>query len=388
MRQQPTRHTVVPGDTLWDIAQRTFGNPLLWENVYTLNQQTIEDEAHRHGYASSDRGHWIFPGTVLTLTQDKQKRPNPGTAARRPGPGSSAAKTALAKLQNRILDYVARNGTTYSFGNGLDATGRIVLDTDAPANVVSQLTDFSSEPANEAQAIRNVRVNRVSTRNLQSRLNDEAPFKGGGGMASSPLPTGEQIECSMGYAVEDSGGNKFMVTAGHCYENGVTVYTRTKNHTYGTVSDRRLPDKTGDLMDAELVSGKDYLGQIFTGGVNSTTTIPVVAAEGVTEGGLYCYSGATTGESCGHTVSSADWVSCAENGCVWPASVFRGGSRLPDHGDSGAPFYTLDHAGNAVIRGHVIAGNILHGFAEPWTEVAATYGVHIAPVEVPHGPVA
>lgn len=36
-------------------------------------------------------------------------------------------------------------------------------------------------------------------------------------------------------------------------------------------------------------------------------------------------------------------------------------------------------SGHGLAR-HVIAGNILHGFAEPWTEVAATYGVHIASV--------
>ncbi|MFD7457458.1 MULTISPECIES: LysM peptidoglycan-binding domain-containing protein [unclassified Streptomyces] len=64
---KPAGHTVASGDTLWDIARRTQGDPLRWDSVYTLNRRTIEDQARRHGHASSDRGHWIFPGTTLTL---------------------------------------------------------------------------------------------------------------------------------------------------------------------------------------------------------------------------------------------------------------------------------------------------------------------------------
>lgn len=60
-------HTVVPGDTLWHVAGRNLGGAALWDSVYALNRRTIEDAARRHGYASSRRGHWIFPGTVLTL---------------------------------------------------------------------------------------------------------------------------------------------------------------------------------------------------------------------------------------------------------------------------------------------------------------------------------
>ncbi|MFF9819358.1 alpha/beta fold hydrolase [Streptomyces sp. NPDC014006] len=68
-RAKAGTHTVASGNTLWDIAQQTLGNALRWDTVYALNRRTIEDEARRHAYASSDRGHWIFPGTVLALPQ-------------------------------------------------------------------------------------------------------------------------------------------------------------------------------------------------------------------------------------------------------------------------------------------------------------------------------
>ncbi|MCX4999896.1 alpha/beta fold hydrolase [Streptomyces longwoodensis] len=72
-------YTVAPGDTLWDIAYRTLGDALRWDRVYTLNQQAIDGAARRHGYASGDRGHWIFPGTALTL-------PEAGQAPTQPSP--------------------------------------------------------------------------------------------------------------------------------------------------------------------------------------------------------------------------------------------------------------------------------------------------------------
>ncbi|WP_330468774.1 alpha/beta fold hydrolase [Streptomyces longwoodensis] len=72
-------YTVAPGDTLWDIAYRTLGDALRWDRVYTLNQQAIDGAARRHGYASGDRDHWIFPGTALTL-------PEAGQAPTQPSP--------------------------------------------------------------------------------------------------------------------------------------------------------------------------------------------------------------------------------------------------------------------------------------------------------------
>lgn len=82
--EQPATHTVAVGDTLWDIAQSSLGSGPLWNTIYDRNERTIEDEARRHGFSSSDRGHWIFPGTVLTLPRN--------------GNGSPAANAALEKL--------------------------------------------------------------------------------------------------------------------------------------------------------------------------------------------------------------------------------------------------------------------------------------------------
>lgn len=59
--------TVVPGDTLWDIAQRCLGNGTRWKEIYDLNVDVIESTARSRGLGSSSTGHWIFPGTVLNI---------------------------------------------------------------------------------------------------------------------------------------------------------------------------------------------------------------------------------------------------------------------------------------------------------------------------------
>ena len=60
-------YTVVSGDTLWGIASKKLGSSSKWTLIYDANAGTIEAEAKKHGKSSSDHGHWIWPGEVLTI---------------------------------------------------------------------------------------------------------------------------------------------------------------------------------------------------------------------------------------------------------------------------------------------------------------------------------
>jgi hypothetical protein len=285
---------------------------------------------------------------------------------------TAAQKKALRTIQAQIANYVATNGTKYTFASYWDAVnGEMVLETDAPADVVAAVTAQPNASIAEQQAASqlNVRGGLTTVDNFHRR--DDVPaFWGGAGIAAGGI-------CSTGYSVRNGAGTVFITTAGHCYANGTTVLTESGLSTVGTVSNRNLPTFNGVPRDVELIGGSFYAGRIYTGGITSTTSVPVFAAgEAFVGFANYCHSGRTTGENCGHTASSITGQVCTQTGCKSPVIVWSGGVQSAG-GDSGSPFYVMDTSGRAWIRGHVIAGNGVTSYSEKWVEVAALLGVSI-----------
>lgn len=60
-------YKVKSGDTLWAIAQAYYGKGAQYTKIYNANKTIIENTAKKHGKKSSNNGHWIYPGTVLTI---------------------------------------------------------------------------------------------------------------------------------------------------------------------------------------------------------------------------------------------------------------------------------------------------------------------------------
>ena len=281
---------------------------------------------------------------------------------------SSAATGALTAIQRRISDYVATNGTKYTFASYLDSAGRVVVDTNAPASVTSGLTRLSN--ARQRQAVGNAHIRRSTVKDTFHRRDDISPFWGGAGIKNGGT-------CSAGYAVKNAVGTQFSVTAGHCFANGANALVESGLRSYGTVSGRRLPTVTGHPMDMELLGGQSYSGRVYTGGVVSTTSRGVAAGGAASAGyNAYCHSGRTTGENCGHTATSTNAQVCTSSGCKSPVISFTGGTMIQP-GDSGGAFYAIDSAGKAWIRGNVIATNGTTGWAQPFTTVASQYGVSV-----------
>ncbi len=281
---------------------------------------------------------------------------------------SVASRSALTKVQARIAAYVAKKGTTYTFGTYADpATGDVVVDTNAPDSLVTARTNLKSDPSLAAVK---VHTRKGKTTDAYHRRDDVPSFYGGGGLlASGSL-------CSAGYAVQNWWGTRFMVTAGHCYANGTNVNTESNLRRVGTVSGRALASLGSGPVDMELLGGQSYAGRIFTGGTTSSSSIPVVAAGSAVVGySNYCHSGRTTGEQCGHTATSVTAQVCTATGCKSPVIAYTGGT-IQQGGDSGGAFYAKDGSG-AWIRGHVIASSSTVGYVETWTKVASRYGVSI-----------
>lgn len=65
--QNSTNYTVQSGDCLWNIAKAAYGDGSKWEVIYEANKTVIESAASNRGLSSSSRGHWIYPGTTLTI---------------------------------------------------------------------------------------------------------------------------------------------------------------------------------------------------------------------------------------------------------------------------------------------------------------------------------
>lgn len=60
-------YTIVSGDTLWGIAAKKLGSGTKWTQIYDANASIIEEAAKKHRKSGSDHGHWIYPGTTITI---------------------------------------------------------------------------------------------------------------------------------------------------------------------------------------------------------------------------------------------------------------------------------------------------------------------------------
>ncbi|OLF12548.1 chymotrypsin family serine protease [Actinophytocola xanthii] len=274
---------------------------------------------------------------------------------------SAEVSRASASIQKRIADHVRDNGTRYTFGAYADAvSGKVVVETDAPAEVVSSLVGPHRGM---------VEVRRQAVTDNFSRRDDVPAYWGGAGITDTPgLP-----HCSAGYTVQNSSGARFMVTAGHCFGNGTNAFTELGGRYFGTAFGNGLPSQ-----DMVLLGGESYGSFIYVGGVNSSTGHHVASAGNPVVGFTnYCHSGRTTGEHCGHTVNSVNGIVCTSSGCKSPVMVWTGGV-LTQGGDSGSPVYALSVSGtDKHIRGHNIAASGNTRYAELWSRVQARFGVSI-----------
>lgn len=60
-------YTTKGNDTLWGIAVKYYGNGSKYTQIYNANKNLIESTAKKHGFASSDKGHWIWGGMKLVI---------------------------------------------------------------------------------------------------------------------------------------------------------------------------------------------------------------------------------------------------------------------------------------------------------------------------------
>ena len=271
-----------------------------------------------------------------------------------------AKKTADA-IREDIAGSLA--GDKYSLASHLDLqTGRVVLETDAPASETERLV--KEHPEIELRESK-------PTTDVFHRRDDIPAFWGGASIRSGGT-------CSTGFSVRKPSGARFITTAAHCFSVGATVRTPTLTFV-GTVAQRGTLNSPFFWVnrDVELIGGSSYGARVYTGGVFSTSSRGVIGAGDPVAGFTgYCSSGQTSGEQCQQTVQSTSAMVCTQTGCKWPVIQYVGGPANP--GDSGGSFYLPSGSSSAWARGAVIAGNGVTSYAEPWNRIASAMGVTIA----------
>lgn len=83
-RTSATTHVVTKGETMWDLAEKYFGDPWFWPELWSWN-------------AHITNPHWLFPGTVVNLT-DK-----PAVATEKPIEGEPEEKFHGLEFQKGVV---------------------------------------------------------------------------------------------------------------------------------------------------------------------------------------------------------------------------------------------------------------------------------------------
>jgi len=131
-----TSYTIVSGDTLWNIAKKKMGSGSQWTTLYNANKTVIENAARSRGKASSNNGHWIYPGTVITIPNGSSSASSGGgssSGGSRNNPPFSIINQSGGVIRGGFTSWSAVS-SAYASNNGASRGWKIV---DANKRVVS-----------------------------------------------------------------------------------------------------------------------------------------------------------------------------------------------------------------------------------------------------------
>ncbi|MFF9204441.1 LysM peptidoglycan-binding domain-containing protein [Streptomyces sp. NPDC014986] len=124
-------HTIVRGDTLSAIALRYLGDAAGHPGIYAAGRASIEAAAREHPgppvSGTSNRGHWIFPGRVLTV------------------PGATCAPATTPDLTPEL--------PRVRFGEAVDVCGQAILDAVGEAVLTAGLKTAGVLPASVLRVV-------------------------------------------------------------------------------------------------------------------------------------------------------------------------------------------------------------------------------------------
>ncbi|GAA2568555.1 hypothetical protein GCM10010435_48010 [Winogradskya consettensis] len=202
-----------------------------------------------------------------------------------------------------------------------------------------------------------------------SRRDDWAPWKGGADQING------NARCTTGFPVRNAANERFILTAGHCGNNGDRITDGTGEF-MGTFTAKNATHDLGLVATPGNVDDLMYLG-----GLESNSVATVGGWDWVFPGEYLCQSGGssardTGGPVCGLLVEkfNTDAGDAVEARQVDGQPAVRGG-------DSGGPVYTGSASGAAIAKGincyTYVGNNTILGFQDFGT-ATRDYGVWIA----------
>ncbi len=214
---------------------------------------------------------------------------------------ANAAAAATPSAQRARYDRIAsslvaaqREGHMLIAGAGPDASGtEVIRVVDLTAAKKAYLRQrFGSDIDVQAASRADIPVLRAS------RIADHAPWNGGDFISDG------SGTCTSGLPTHNGAGQQFLVTAGHCFAAGATVWNyapdiglgaATPSTRIGTVYSRDYRD---GYLDAELISAAAS-SLTWVGATATTTSRSFAGGAGpVAAGSNVCVSGAFEGEHC------------------------------------------------------------------------------------------
>jgi hypothetical protein len=180
------------------------------------------------------------------------------------------------------------------------------------------------------------------------------------------------VTCTGGIPAYNAKGTPGLFTAGHCF--GLTSHTFSSSTLSGGSNTGRVSHSyTMPTVDAEFISGKTYTASIFAG-LGTSTLKPVKGTyypEPSAANNYICFTGTTSGYSCGNRMKTYSTTFCTNNQCRTP--VFRMADGITSAGgDSGGPVFA--NFGNTVkVTGIILGHSGTSTYGTRWSTIASAY---------------
>lgn len=231
--------------------------------------------------------------------------------------------------------------------------GKVVIDVE----VITAALSAAAETA-----FGNVVDLRVGSRaNLLSRAFDGQPYYG-----SDEVVTSGGSYCTVAFEAYNGTGQHGMLSAGHCWSNGTTVYqgyydSHGVMHTSGTMGRVTAQSWGNNVVDGEFINAS-VTGTMVSDDVWIGPNPPCCAKIVTSSGSSYigqpiCFDGAITGENCYAVVQQLDTCVYVPpyTECHLDMATASNGSTLAQRGDSGGPVEGRDGGSGLIAYGTITA---------------------------------